>query len=166
MKRCDTGVSHFLVAEIKGSEQQAARSGLFLAIARPQPPPGIGVLALPGVWFTFLPFLEREGRGEERGVLPSVPTLALLCCKECLQMDFCHVENQSGRPGNGCFELKECFATMDQDPAFTLWPSMSTSQCDLWLASHETSACNLLVTSEITPLISRMALHQRQHPTS
>ena len=32
-------VSHVLVVEIKGSEQQAARSGVFLAMARPQPPP-------------------------------------------------------------------------------------------------------------------------------
>ena len=48
---------------------------------------GIGVLALPGECLAFLPFVF--------GLLPSVPTLALLCWSE-LQMGFCHVTNQVG----------------------------------------------------------------------
>ena len=47
----DVAASHLFVAKVKGSEQQAARSGVF-----PQKQKnagigtGIGVLALPGVW--------------------------------------------------------------------------------------------------------------------
>ena len=70
-------MSHLFVAEIKGSEPQAVRSGVFLAIGRPQHPPekatrtgtGIGVLV-------FLP-----------SFLGAV-TLALLCRQERLHMGF------------------------------------------------------------------------------
>ena len=37
----DMVVSHLFEAEIKGSEQPAARSGVLLAVARPQPPPEV-----------------------------------------------------------------------------------------------------------------------------
>ena len=51
-------VSHFFVVEIKGSEQRATRSGVFLATARPQPLPEqatgtgarTGFLAQASVW--------------------------------------------------------------------------------------------------------------------
>ena len=78
------------VAEIKGSKQQTARSGVSLEIARPQPPPDetVGSGTGAGVWLAFLPFVFGV-------VLPSVPTLALLCRSEDLQMGCCHITNQT-----------------------------------------------------------------------
>ena len=45
------------------------------------------MFALPGEWLAFLPFVF--------GLLPSVPTPALLCRSE-LQMGFCHITNEVG----------------------------------------------------------------------
>ena len=70
----------------QGSEQQAVRSGVFLAIARPQPSPekstgtgaGIVVLAVPGVSLA----------SSVRAVLPSVPTLAIFVPLRAYTRDF------------------------------------------------------------------------------
>ena len=74
-------VSHLFVAEIKGSEQQAERNSVFLAIARPQPPPG---KKNSRNWY----WNRRVGPAQRVdglsavffwAVLPAVPTLALSC---------------------------------------------------------------------------------------
>ena len=83
------GSVHLFAADIMGAEQ-AVRSGVLLAIDRPQPPPEKKK--------------KRRNRYQNRrwprpacgwpvclsfrAVLPSVPTLALLCRHERLQMDF------------------------------------------------------------------------------
>ena len=85
----DVAVSHLFVAEIKDSELQTERSGVLLAIARPQRPPettartggsGFGVLALPGVWLASLPCFWA--------VLPSVPTLPCCTAESAYTSDF------------------------------------------------------------------------------
>ena len=86
-------LSHLFVAEIKGSEQQEARSCVCLAIARPQPPPKKKKLELvpiatcwpcPATGWPFCRFLFAAGP-------PSVPTLAPQCRLERLHARSCQI---------------------------------------------------------------------------
>ena len=70
------------VDKIKGSEQRAERSGVFLAIFRPQPPPekkkleSACWLALPSVWLAFLPSFLLGCAASRSGPCPSAPLRA------------------------------------------------------------------------------------------
>ena len=69
---CAMAVSHLFVAEVKGSEQEAVPSGVFLATTTSftkttRTCTRIGVLALPGVWLAFLQICWVRGRVGGKG---------------------------------------------------------------------------------------------------